>query len=434
MPSPSGLLWASVLVGVLALAGQSLLLPFDLLHHGFITNSRDFLIYSDGARTALDGRPLYTTPVGEDGFFTYPPFAALCFTPFTVLSPAVGGLAWSVLCFLLLALVIGRTLRLTGLRPDARLVVTSLALAAAATALEPVRTTLWYGQINILLMTLIFLDLSRPERDDGAARGGRLRGVGVGLAAGIKLIPLIFLPYLLITRQWRTAATALATFTGTVAVSWVLLPKDSAQYWFHAVRDTSHIGELSHPANQSVNGFLARAWYPGHSPGWLWAILAAAVIALGLLLARSACARGEKTLALLLVGLTSCAASPFTWGHHWVWFAPFAAWLVGHSATAFAAKDRSWARWAAAAVVLGAWAFVWPWHKPPSTPEEPRVVPGLFYHVLDAGSPWYRHVASGWYVWAYAAILTGVAIWLRGPRSETDEQTAAGQGTAGAPA
>ncbi|ADG97357.1 Protein of unknown function DUF2029 [Segniliparus rotundus DSM 44985] len=425
-------MWASVLVGALALAGQSALLPFDLLHPGFITNSRDFLIYSDGARTALDGLPLYTTPVGEDGFFTYPPFAALCFTPFTVLPPAIGGFTWSVLCFLLLALVIGRTLRLTGFRSGAKLWATSLGLAAAATALEPVRTTLWYGQINILLMTLIFLDLSRPEPEDGAGRGWQLRGAGVGLAAGIKLIPLIFVPYLLLTRQWRTAATALATFAGTVAVSWMLLPRDSAQYWFHAVRDTSHIGELSHPANQSLNGFLARVWHPGHSPGWLWPVLAAAVTALGLLLARSARAGGEKTLALLLVGLTSCVASPFTWGHHWVWFAPLAAWLIGHSAHARAAKDTRWARWAAAAAAIGAWAFAWPWHKPPSTPEEPRVVPGIFYHVLDPGSPWYHHIASGWYVWAYAAIVAGVAIWLRGTRTAAAEEPASQPRAAGA--
>lgn len=392
-----------------ALAAQCVLLPFDLLHHDLITNSRDFLIYSDGARTALDGRPLYTAPVGEDGFFTYPPFAALCFTPFAFLSGEAGALSWSVLCYLLLALVIGRTLRLAGFRPDLRLQLTSLALAAAATALEPVRTTLWYGQINILLMALIFLDLSRPE-------GSKLRGVGAGVAAGIKLIPLIFLPYLVITRQWRAAATAVAAFAATVAVSWAVLPGDSVQYWFHAVRDTSHIGELFHPANQSVNGFLARIWKPDPSPGWLWPVLASAVIAIGLCLAKTAHDRGEGPLGLLLVGLTSCAASPFTWGHHWVWFAPFAAWLLAQAVHAFGKRDTAWISWASAAGALDAWAFVWPWHKPPSTPEDPRVVPGVFYHFLDAGSPWYRHIASGWYVLAYLAILVGTASWLRAAR------------------
>ncbi|MGL6236487.1 MAG: glycosyltransferase 87 family protein [Segniliparus sp.] len=452
---PAALLWTSVALAAFALAAQSLLIPFDLLHQDLVTNSRDFLIYSDGARTALDGRPLYTAPVGEDGFFTYPPFAALCFAPFTVLSGEAGGLTWSILCYLLLALVVGRALRLAGLRPDLRLGLTSLALAAAAAALEPVRTTLWYGQINILLMALIFLDLTRPERS-------KLRGVGVGIAAGIKLIPLIFLPYLVLTRQWRAAATAALTFAATVALSWAVLPGDSAQYWFHAVRDTSHIGELFHPANQSVNGFLARIWKPDHSPGWIWPVLAAAVIAVGLGLARLAHDRGEEALGLLLVGLTSCAASPFTWGHHWVWFAPLIAWFVAqavHASQAIVPADQAdespasgrcphqggrrrrvqvtarneqgtrgadnagdrrlsaGARWGAAAAALYAWAFVWPWHKPPSTPEEPRVVPGLFYHYLDTGDPWYRHVASGWYMLAYLVILVGIASWLRSPRA-----------------
>ena len=43
------------------------------------------------------------------------------------------------------------------------------------------------------------------------------KGVGIGLAAGFKLTPLIFIPYLLLTRRYRAAAVAAATFALTIA-------------------------------------------------------------------------------------------------------------------------------------------------------------------------------------------------------------------------
>ena len=61
--------------------------------------------------------------------------------------------------------------------------------------LEPVRTTIALGQISIVLLAIVVLDLlplSRPSR---------WQGVGVGIAAGIKLTPMFFIPFLLVTRS-----------------------------------------------------------------------------------------------------------------------------------------------------------------------------------------------------------------------------------------
>ena len=54
---------------------------------------------------------------------------------------------------------------------------------AVALLLEPVRTTVWYGQINVFLMLLLLWDLGRPA-------GSRFKGFSIGIAAGIKLTPL----------------------------------------------------------------------------------------------------------------------------------------------------------------------------------------------------------------------------------------------------
>ncbi len=57
--------------------------------------------------------------------------------------------------------------------------------------MEPIRTTLWLGQINIFLLLLIVWDLGRDEKS-------RLRGIGAGVAAGVKLTPAFF---------WRTSSS-----------------------------------------------------------------------------------------------------------------------------------------------------------------------------------------------------------------------------------
>src|SRR5581483_12201814 len=61
------------------------------------------------------------------------------------------------------------------------------------TWLQPVRETLTFGQINLVLALLVLADLLVL-----APRGSRLTGVGIGLAAAIKLTPAVFILYLLV--------------------------------------------------------------------------------------------------------------------------------------------------------------------------------------------------------------------------------------------
>jgi Glycosyltransferase family 87 len=56
------------------------------------------------------------------------------------------------------------------------------AVVAAGFLLEPVYHTLYLGQVNLFLMALVMTDISRVAR-------GRTAGIGVGLAAAIKLTP-----------------------------------------------------------------------------------------------------------------------------------------------------------------------------------------------------------------------------------------------------
>jgi hypothetical protein len=91
-----------------------------------------------------------------------------------------------------------------------------LLIAGAVFWTEPVQRTLYLGQIELVLMALILWDMLRPGQP-------RWQGIGVGIAAGIKLVPLIFIPYLLLTRRFRQAAVAAGTFAGTMVLGFLVL-------------------------------------------------------------------------------------------------------------------------------------------------------------------------------------------------------------------
>ncbi len=335
-----------------ALAWHLFVMP---INHGYglFTNGVDTKVYRGGARAVLDGIPLYDAPVYRFWWFTYPPVAALVMLPLGLVSQIhairfvqavnVGSL------FLLVVL----TLRALGFRADRRFWGTAAAATVAATVAEPVHTTIWNGQINLILAVLVVGCLTLPT--------GRWRGIGVGLAAGIKLTPIFFLPYLVTIRSFRAAATATAAFGAMVALGFALLPGDARRYWSGAIGDTAHIGVEAAPQNQSINGLLARLGVLGlwHAPSWLWVPVGTAVAALGLAAASRAHRAGATMLAITLVGMTSCAVAPFSWGHHWVWFVPLALIAVVWAADSFErAIPRTWWCWAApAAVVAGAWVW-----------------------------------------------------------------------------
>jgi alpha-1,2-mannosyltransferase len=215
-------------------------------------------------------------------------------------------------------------------------------LAVVATALDPVRTTLYLGQINIVLLALVVGDLL--GRSDS-----RWRGVGVGVAAAVKLTPLLFVAFLLATRRWRAAAIALATFVAAAGLGFLFAPADSVAFWFKGTfLAADRISDVGGPSNHSLNGLLSRLG----AEELLWFAVAAVLGVATIALAVRAHRAGEEVLALTLCGLASAALAPFAWSHHYVWVVPLAV-LLG-------ARAVAGNRWAAAGLagVLGVAAAV----------------------------------------------------------------------------
>lgn len=291
-------------------------------------NWADLDVYVRGAQTIIAGAPLYEQPVGVLPF-TYSPFAAVLFIPFQLLSTA--GARWvftlgSLVSYLVAVGVCGRRLRLPW-----RL----LALVAmAGMALEPFVRTILLGQVNLYLMAAVVIDCL-------VIRSSR-RGWLVGLAAGIKIVPGVFVLYFVLQRDWRSALRAACGFLLTVVCVAIVAPQDSRQYWTGGLFGISHFGPAAvvDGKNQSLVGELARI---SQNPTPLLVtelVLFVAALALATAAARRQLRIGDDVAALTAVAIGGLLASPLSWTHHWMWCVPaimvlvsrrqwVAAWLAG---------------------------------------------------------------------------------------------------------
>jgi alpha-1,2-mannosyltransferase len=270
----------------------------------------------------------YLLPQTEYGF-TYPPFAAVVMTPMAFvgwhLAIAISLLMTLAVTITMLYWLVGPIIRRRGWTMWFGLAI-ALGLAAA---FEPVRETVNFGQVNLLLLFLAVADMLLL-----IGPGRRLGGIGIGLATAIKLTPGVFIIYLLVTRRWRAAAVSAAT---TAAATWLaatLAPNASREFWTDAVWDTDRVGSTAFVSNQSLNGFVSRL-NPAEPNKLLWAALVLAALIVWAVRARKAIAAGDEVAGLALTGIIGCLVSPITWIHHLVWVLPAVILLFDH------ALDRS---------------------------------------------------------------------------------------------
>ena len=186
-------------------------------------------------------------------------------------------------------------------------------------------------------------------------------GIGIGLAAGVKLTPLIFIPYLLLTRKYRQAAVASGVFVATVALGYAVLPKDSGTYWVHGLfLKANRIVFLGTRGNQSLRGAVTRLAGSVTSGTAPWIAAAILVVIAGLIAAAVLYRAGHPVPGMLACALTGLLVSPLSWDHHWVWVAPAIALLAHQGARARGRVRAAW--WVTGGVlvlVFGAWPQLW---------------------------------------------------------------------------
>lgn len=302
-------------LAALAMWAQHAIIPLTQPHWGLFDYQFDLDVYRAGAQAVLDGDDLYRVKLLGQMDFTYAPISIPFFIPMALLSTGLAHVLWSVGVLVALYGVIVLGFRSLGHRATWRLHLIAVFLVVISLLLEPIRTTIWFGQINVFLMLAILWDLLRGENS-------RLRGAATGLAAGIKLTPLLFAVYLVAIRQWRAAATLVGAFAATIAVGFAIMPRASWDYWTDTLFDSDRVASPQTAGNQSIRGALANLGHTDHPSTLAWLALSAVVALLGLGAAVLAHRHGSELLALSLVGMTSCAVSPVSWGHHWVWLLP----------------------------------------------------------------------------------------------------------------
>jgi alpha-1,2-mannosyltransferase len=408
--------------GALLLAAALAAYLADLVTHlSYMAAMRDLVVYRNGGlivrhvSPAYDphhGSPLYdwTGPNGVQ--FTYPPFAAVIFSVASVLSWTA--MRWAMTLASLAALGLSTWLVFGALgyrdRPAVRLGAT-LGVSALALATEPVQQTLALGQVNLLLMLLVVADLLTGG---ALTPGGRTRwwhGLGIGIAAGVKLTPLIFIPYLLLIRRYRQAAVASGVFAATVALGYAILPRDSGTYWAHGLfLKANRIVFLGTRGNQSLRGVLTRLAGSVSSGTVPWIAAAVLVTVAGLVAAALLYRARQPVPAMLACALTGLLVSPLSWDHHWVWVAPGIA-LLAHLGAA-AGRRAVRAAWWAAGVLLFLVFACWPqfWHLSQSglTPAGLGwYAPGTYF--ATGSKPWYHE-----FHWHGLQLLAGNSAVLAG--------------------
>jgi alpha-1,2-mannosyltransferase len=316
-------------------------------------------VYWLGAEALLSGRDLYdnTFPAIETGLhlpFIYPPFAAIVFAPLALIPKdaaiVVIMLVSHAALLVALYMVLGASTFLRAHR-DKVLLVTA-AVLPLATISEPVMETITYAQINIVLMALVAVDCL--WRVDGEKKLPYPRGLLIGLAAGIKLTPLVFLLLPLLRRDVRTIVTALSTFVGTVLLGFVVTFDNARQFWRHEMLDSTTMsfgpqfaGDAStYTGNQSVRGLLSRMSTPGLDT--VIAVLAVLLLVLAVLGMLHAIQQRDLATAVTINAVLGLLVSPISWSHHWVWAIPGLVLLLGG-----AYFRRHWSLLLAAALVAG---------------------------------------------------------------------------------
>jgi alpha-1,2-mannosyltransferase len=153
------------------------------------------------------------------------------------------------------------------------------------------------------------------------------RGVLIGVASAVKLTPLVFIPFLLLTKRVRAGWTALGAFAVCNLVVAIVAPRATWQYWTKYSSALGRIGNADYTSNQNLKAFLLRVHH-APVPGGVVLTLSILVLIGGLALAVMAYRVSSSFLAMLVCAATGLLVSPVTWSHHLVWVVPVIAWLV----------------------------------------------------------------------------------------------------------
>jgi alpha-1,2-mannosyltransferase len=295
-----------------------LILPYIIQYGKLIPwqpSTIDLQVYVYAVKDMLAGKDIFatTTPFWNLSFI-YPPIAAILMTPLAF-GPYVfwqvvwtGGLVWAQ----------QSVLKRCGAPRGWKLGLIGIAVVLA---MEPIRTTLGYGQVNTILMALVIADLL----PDPPAQPRRIpQGTLIGLAAAIKLTPALFVIFMFLIDKRRPAITALVSFAVFTGIGALLLFRETLVFFGGLSGGDTRTASPLYAGNQSLLGVFFRLIDTSRATTLVGLAVAGVLAVLGCLVAAHWWRNDEKVFGVALVGLTTCLASPLSWTHHYVWILPMA--------------------------------------------------------------------------------------------------------------
>lgn len=268
----------------------------------------DVGVFRDAGAAFIDGAPLYEGFPSRSGFaFIYPPFAALLFVPLTWVPELAMDIMWNCSIVAALFAIMAMACHRLGLRPWW---AWAAALTGFATCLDTMSSNLYYGQINIFLVFLVAADVLGYTPKP-------VRGLGIGLAAGIKLTPAAYAVIFLARKDWWSIARSAGFFALTAVIGFIFRPGESVYFWTEEFFATDRGGDVFYPPNQGLGGMLSRGLVDAGiveklSPLFLL-VFATATIFIAYRLEE----RGRSVEALFVTVLGISLGGPYAVSHHW---------------------------------------------------------------------------------------------------------------------
>ncbi len=266
----------------------------------------DLEVYIRGGRALIERADIYRA---SDHLlpFTYPPFAAFLFQGLTHASWAAPTLLTFLSGMALARIII---LSFCHVEIDGCLDRKFLFLIfAVALFLEPISMTFTLGQVNLILLWMVF---------ESTTGDSKWRYVGIGIAGGIKLTPLIFLLPLTRRDRWGELTGNLLSLCGTLMIGWIAAPTGTIDFFADKIRDPKRVGGVEYISNQSLNGFLWRSLGAG-GDFTIWLTCSVIVIAVASTITWTTHSRLSQFFVCAGAGVL---VSPISWIHHWAWTLP----------------------------------------------------------------------------------------------------------------
>lgn len=280
-----------------------------------ISRPTDFGAFYNAAGAVARGLDPYATT--ENAYF-YPPTFAHVLRPLTWLPPGGASVLWLVLKMWLLmrAAEMGMALLDHDRLCEGRRIGLLFGMLAASARFWT--SDLQFGNSNIVILVLVLATLHYDRTDRP-----RLAGIWLAAAATIKLAPVIVGVHLLSRARWRAIGWAIAALVVLNGLPFFGGAEDVAAQW-HAWADAGVeqklTDNLAQPDNQSLWGFLGRAFPDGGGNRAVWAVASLLLMAAAAVLSRRAQGAGDdaRMFARALYPGLVLVVSPGSWVVHYV--------------------------------------------------------------------------------------------------------------------